>query len=56
MRGRKFEQIKNYSKIMKTRRENGKIEEIQGSMPSSSMKDESKEQPEPIEFEEEFED
>lgn len=28
MRGRKYEQIKTYSKIMKYKRESGKIEEV----------------------------
>ena len=28
MRGRKYEQIKNYSKIMKIKRETGEVEEL----------------------------
>ena len=62
MRGRKYEQIKTYSKIMKYKRETGKIEEIQMPKNSTNMmeeepiKNQASELPEELEFEEEFED
>ena len=62
MRGRKYDQIKSYSRIMKIKRQTGKIEEVPtpkntgNMMEEDPMKNQPQELLEELEFEEEFED